>query len=211
MSEFVYVLTNEAMPGIVKIGHTENLEQRIKKLDSTPLPLPFECHYAARVSNARQIEGILHNLFAEHRIRPNREFFRLSPEKVVTALSLCPHEDATPRQTGYADEEEQRAVQETKARRDRINLRAIGIPVGAELVFSRDAEQRCKVVNDYQIEFQGQLSSLSRAALTLLQQRGYSQSSVSGSVFWMYEGEALDERRQRLENQQFDAPASIAS
>ena len=29
----VYILTNEAMPDIIKIGITENLERRIKKLD----------------------------------------------------------------------------------------------------------------------------------------------------------------------------------
>lgn len=207
MSDIVYVMTNEAMPGIIKIGRTSDIEQRIRSLDSTALPLPFECHYAARVENAIEVERILHLLFAEQRIRPNREFFHLSPEKVVTALRLTPHQDVTPRMGVFEDADEQRAVTETRARRDRINLRAINVPVGAELVFSRDTDIKCTVLNETQIEYQGIVTSLSRSALNILQAKGYSVGSVSGSVFWMYEGETLDERRQRMESEQFESAA----
>jgi hypothetical protein len=52
--EKVYVLRNEAMPGYVKVGFTRgSLEDRIRELDTTGIPLPFECFYAARVSNCR--------------------------------------------------------------------------------------------------------------------------------------------------------------
>lgn len=197
-------MTNESMSGIIKIGHTDDVEQRIRSLDSTALPLPFECHYAAKVENAQEVERILHGLFSEYRIRPNREFFRLAPEKVVTALRLTPHQDVTPRSGIFESEEEKVAVNETKARRDRINLQAIHIPVGASLVFSRDTNLISTVLNETQVEFQGHITSLSRSALNILQSKGYSISSVSGSTFWMYEGETLDERRRRIENEQFE-------
>jgi hypothetical protein len=35
MSEIIYVLIYEAMPGYVKVGRTTNLEQRIRSLDTT--------------------------------------------------------------------------------------------------------------------------------------------------------------------------------
>ena len=40
----VYVLTNPAMPGIVKIGKTHaSLGSRLSQLYSTGVPVPFEC------------------------------------------------------------------------------------------------------------------------------------------------------------------------
>ena len=41
----VYVLSNEAMPGLVKIGLTQRseLEVRLNELYSTGVPLPFTC------------------------------------------------------------------------------------------------------------------------------------------------------------------------
>ena len=51
MSEgIVYVLTNPAMPGMVKIWKTgREVEARLNDLYTTGVPLPFECTYAARV------------------------------------------------------------------------------------------------------------------------------------------------------------------
>ena len=39
----VYILTNQCMPDIVKVGITDNLDIRVKQLDNTSTPLPFEC------------------------------------------------------------------------------------------------------------------------------------------------------------------------
>ncbi len=50
MPNIIYILTNEAMHGLVKIGYTQNLEQRMRELSApSGVPLPFECHYAAEV------------------------------------------------------------------------------------------------------------------------------------------------------------------
>jgi hypothetical protein len=86
MAEIVCVLINEAMPGYAKIGRTDNLEQRIRSLDNTSVPLPFECFYAARVNDAAFVEKQLHDAFADFRVRKNREYFEISPDRVVSAL-----------------------------------------------------------------------------------------------------------------------------
>jgi len=63
MDEIIYILINEAMPGYIKIGLTNNdLIGRIKGLDNTSVPLPFECFYAARVKNAKETERLLHDV-----------------------------------------------------------------------------------------------------------------------------------------------------
>ncbi len=58
MPEVIYVLTNEAMPGLVKIGLTaESLESRLAQLSSaTGVPLPFEVFFAAEVEDSAHIE-----------------------------------------------------------------------------------------------------------------------------------------------------------
>lgn len=53
MPNIIYILTNEAMPGMVKVGLTnDSVEARITHLSSsTGVPLPFECYFAAEVSD----------------------------------------------------------------------------------------------------------------------------------------------------------------
>src|SRR5438132_10801448 len=82
MPDKIYVLTNEAMPGIVKIGFTaqDDVEARLTQLSShAGVPLPFECYFAAEVQigDGLRIEKTLHQLFGEYRVNPKREFFRV--------------------------------------------------------------------------------------------------------------------------------------
>ena len=60
----VYILMNESMPGYVKIGRTDGeLATRVRQLDSTGTPLPFEVFYAARVRDSVFVERQLHAAF----------------------------------------------------------------------------------------------------------------------------------------------------
>lgn len=209
MANTVYVLTNEAMPGIVKIGLTDgSVETRIAGLSSTTaIPLPFECYYAAEVDDMARVERLLHQLFAEHRINPKREFFRIDPEKVVLALAIGNFKEVTPGEVAI-DAEEKAALERSKARRPRINLAAIGIIPGAELTFSRDESRVATVTAGNRVNLDGQEMSLSAAALKILNQMGYKTPAASGSEHWIFEGELLDERRRRMESEQFDEPAA---
>ena len=62
MPSVVYSLTNPAMPGLVKIGRTDGIgmESRLRQLDTTCVPLPFECFYAVEVEDAQKVEKALH-------------------------------------------------------------------------------------------------------------------------------------------------------
>jgi hypothetical protein len=205
MANIVYVLTNEAMPGLVKIGLTTDVvESRIKQLNSaTGVPLPFECHFAAEVDNCEKLEKLLHQLFSEHRINPKREFFKIDPEKVVLAISIGNFKEITPGVVEM-DTEEQKALSKVKDRRPRLKLEALGIKSGDELVFSRDENIKATVATDGKVVFQNEIVSLSAAALQALHSLGYNSTNVNGAVYWMFEGELLDERRQRIESEQFN-------
>lgn len=194
----VYVLVNEAMPGYVKIGMTYNLEQRIRSLDTTSVPLPFEVFYAARVEDARKVEFLIHDAFLDHRVRSNREFFEITPDRVVSALKLAELENVTPGRDFVETEEDQKALDEARERRAVFNFKMVDIPIGAQLQFVDDDEKIATVIQQngqYTIEFEGEHTSPSAAAKKI---RGTSYP-LQGTLYWMYEGETLDERRRRME------------
>ena len=101
MPNIVYVLTNRAMPGIVKIGMTDrdDVKLRMAELYSTGVPLPFECAAALEVADqqASRVEDALHAAFGPHRINASREFFRIDPDQAEALLEILPGRDVTPR------------------------------------------------------------------------------------------------------------------
>ena len=195
----VYILTNEAMPGYVKIGKTTtSVEQRILELSrSSAVPLPFECYYAARVTDVGKVEDAFHDAFGDHRINPRSEFFNISPERVVAILKLLAVEEVTPsRNTGVESREDAVAIEVARKRRAAFNFKMVGIPAGAELKFIRDESVTCRVAPDQKhIEFQGEITSLSDAAQKALAVSWPAQ----GPLYWTYNDEILEERRKRLE------------
>ena len=210
MAEIVYVLTNEAMPGIVKVGlTTDSVESRVAQLSShSGVPLPFECYFAAEVSDSSRVERILHQLFAEYRINSKREFFKVDPEKVVLAISIGEFREVTPGVVEI-DVEEQKALEKVRARRPNLKLSAVGVLPGAVLTFSRDESITAEVLPEGKLLLDGEVLSPSAAALKTLRRLGYSTPSASGSAYWMFEGELLDERRRRVEGEQFEEPSDV--
>lgn len=206
MAEIVYVLTNEAMDGLVKIGlTTTSVEERIKQLDNTSLPLPFQCFYAAEVTNAALVEGKLHKIFADKRVRSNREFFRVAANQVREAIQLAELRDVTPKSDVVVDASDIQALKNAVAseeRRSRLRFSELQIPVGATLTFTKDASETCTVVADGKIDYCGQVMSPSAAALIVIRKLGYNWAAVSGSDYWEYDGETLTARRLQLEDAQ---------
>lgn len=203
MTDIVYILTNESMPGYIKIGVTNDLERRIRDLDNTSLPLPFECFYACTVKDARFVEKHLHDAFADHRVRTNREFFELSPDRAAAALKLAELEDVTPNGNFVESKEDQVAINKAKTRRGNFSFKLLGIPKGSELIFTSgrfpapDREIKAIVVDDkHHIELDGEITTTSAAAQKLT-----GANSLQGSLYWMFEGETLNDRRLRLESE----------
>ena len=197
---FIYILINEAMPGYTKVGKTgAPIEQRMRELDGTGVPLPFECFYAARVGDMNFVEKQLHDAFDDHRVRPRREFFRVAPERVQAALLLAAIEDATTRDDVVDDTDDQAALNKARTIRSPFNFKMVDIPPGAILKFTKDPEITCTVVDHKRIEFEGEETSLSAAALIVLHQMQYTWKQVAGPDYWEFDGETLAARRRRLE------------
>jgi len=207
MPNIVYVLTNEAMPNLVKIGRTdaEDVRERMSSLNNPSVPYPFECHFAAEVDDGPRVEKALHRFFSKERVNSSREFFNVEPEKVVLAIRITNFKDVTPKvkeieEVGQNDNDEKKALDKAKARRSSIKLEPLGIKPGDVLTFSRDETITATVVQKNKINYCDETLSLSAAAEKLL---GY-QNGVSGPLYWKFEGELLDDRRRRMESEQFD-------
>ena len=88
MNGWVYVLGNESMPGIVKIGFTtKDPGARAKELSgSTGVPMPFFVEYGIVVADPEECEKRVHNLLAEQRLNEGREFFKCTLGEAITAI-----------------------------------------------------------------------------------------------------------------------------
>ena len=85
----IYVLSNSAMPGLLKIGFTQNpdTKSRVYELSkSTAVPLPFVLEFEQLVENPAQYERLIHARLAQYRISPDREFFRADNETVERVI-----------------------------------------------------------------------------------------------------------------------------
>jgi hypothetical protein len=84
---YVYILTNPSFrEDWVKIGMTQNMEERLRTLDTTALPLPFKKYATLKTAKYQIAEKHVHHYierFTNLRIRDNREFFNVKPEDAL--------------------------------------------------------------------------------------------------------------------------------
>lgn len=85
---YVYVMSNESMPGIAKIGMTNRKpDERARELSNhTGVPLPFVVEGYRLVRNAVETERVLHDWFGPKRVSGKREFFLVSPQSAVEMI-----------------------------------------------------------------------------------------------------------------------------
>jgi hypothetical protein len=87
MKGYVYILTNPSMPGIVKVGRTSrSVHGRAGELYQTGVPTPFEVFTSVLAPDCVALERLVHEQLAEHRVGPDREFFRCSASDAEEAL-----------------------------------------------------------------------------------------------------------------------------
>lgn len=197
MSQIVYILKNESMPEYIKIGFTHgDVKERLKQLDRTGTPLPFEVYYAAEVEDAQKEERWLHSIFADRRARDSREFFKMNPEYATLALKRV--EIKEEKIDSGLTKEQEKEIDEVKERRARFHFAQYRIPVGSQLTFTRDSNIVAEVVENDKIKIGDKISSLSTFAMELL---GY-QRRPQGTLYFEFEDEILDDRRRRMDEEQ---------
>ena len=182
----VYVLTNPAMPDLVKIGKTgRGVETRLNDLYTTGVPLPFECSYAAQVADMDKVEQAFHRAFGPYRINPRREFFQIEPEQAIGLLELLAVIDMTPQvqeEAASVDAGANAAAEKFKrSRRPSLNYLDMGIPVGSTLVFE-DGKTTCTVADGRRVTHEGETLAIS----TLTQKLLNVDRPLRGPMYWSF-------------------------
>ncbi len=141
----IYILTNPAMPGLVKIGKTNraDVKQRMFELYSTGVPVPLECAYAAKVNDTDKVEMALHTAFGPNRINAKREFFSIEPMQAIAILKLLEISDQTQEVSAepeLVDAASREAGEALRKKRPNFNFIEMQIPIGSELISTHNGE-----------------------------------------------------------------------
>lgn len=87
MKGWVYIISNKAMPGLIKVGYTmKDPELRAAELNHTGSPHPYVVDYEVLVDEPRDIERAVHNRLKNQ--REGKEWFRCSDEEAIVAIKF---------------------------------------------------------------------------------------------------------------------------
>ncbi len=194
----VYLLINACMPGIVKIGKTSrtDLQNRMKELYTTGVPIPFECVYACRIklSHMSKLETALHNAFEPNRVNKNREFFRIKPEQAMAIMQFVDNiQDATSEVSAEIAndmvQEDIIAIENVRQKRPPINFYEMGLHDGDVLVFIHDETQRAIVSGAKKVRIDDEETSLTALTRNLLDK----PYNIHPTPHWKFEDKILSE------------------
>lgn len=84
---YVYILSNPAMPGLVKVGKTtRDVSARANELFQTGVPMPFKEEYSVLSPDCDELEMQMHEALGNFRVSEGREFFQTDASHATTCL-----------------------------------------------------------------------------------------------------------------------------
>ena len=215
---YIYILTNPSFPQYVKIGYADNVERRLDQLNrSECIPFAFRV-YATYEVQSRLSDLKVHTII--DKLNPNlrsiddfngqkrvREFYAMSPEDAYSILeAIAEINGQTDKLKKIAMTAEDKAAAETaeeveaehKERLSPFTFSKCGIKPGESVAWYDDPELTATVVDDKNVEYNGKRFSLTALATLLLGREN--STGVAGPRYFKYNGEWLNDIRQRLGN-----------
>ncbi len=204
----IYILVNPAFPTLVKIGYADDVQKRMKTLNSNSgIPDPYHCYAIYKVK--KRLEDLkLHNLIdtldSSLRHTKNREFYDMNCQKAYDILSAIAQINGDEEQliyNPYSDHYFEQSVfdgeniqDSQKQKQSRLKFSMIGIPIGSTLVFTKNPAITCITKNDdNKVEYNGVTYAISKLAAELLH-----ISAAQGGSYFKYNGELLVDIRKRM-------------
>jgi len=202
---FVYIIENEWMPKLVKIGITKNLKQRLKESgQDTFVPCAFSLYYAIQSEQYEKLESFIHKTYDMFRVNEKREFFELEPETAKVMLkglieigvaTEIPSSETDKISAEVSQELTASGVQAIFRKRSKTTFKMLGIPTGTKLVYKNDNTHVCKTIDEInQVEYNGIISSISSLSNKL------TGSPTSGFYYFTFNNKSLADMRLELES-----------
>lgn len=182
---YIYIMTNPALNGMVKIGYATDVEARRQQLSTTALPYEYEIYATYETSGSledKKLHKLIDNLNPDLRVSKNREFFVLEPEDAYELLeSIATISDTKDR----LKKVKTAAAKKQHIRKPPVNFAKCGIPVGAGLVYIENPAVVATVVSERKVQYNDEITSLSAISDSI---KGY---STSGPSFFTYNGKLV--------------------
>lgn len=182
---YIYIMTNPALNGMVKIGYATDVETRRQQLSTTALPYEYEIYATYETSGNledKKLHKLIDNLNPDLRVSKNREFFVLEPEDAYELLESIATISGTKDKLKKVKNVE---AKKQHIRKPPVNFAKCGIPVGAELVFVEDSTVVATVASERKVYYNDEITSLSAISDSI---KGY---STSGPSFFTYNGKLV--------------------
>lgn len=109
MKGWVYVISNKAMPELIKVGFSmKDPELRAAELNHTGSPHPYVVDYEVLVNEPRNVEQAVHGHLRNH--REGKEWFRCSAEEAIAGIKYIAGNDVQVENYKGADREYAEAI-----------------------------------------------------------------------------------------------------
>lgn len=216
----IYILKNSSVPGFVKIGYSQDVEDMVDRLNSseaTPFPFRIYALYEVPVGfDDKNIQQIIERLFQKQNanafndmVRKTRErsFYSVNAKEAYqTLMDLAQlHGNEGKLQlfdTSEIEKEEidaiekmSRGIRRGGKRKGHFRFSMIGLNPGDEVQFKYDPNRSFKIVSDNEVDYNGNPYTLSALAMELIGRK----NGVQGPALFCYGGEVLDDIRKRME------------
>ena len=217
MTGYIYILKNPSFPNFVKIGYADDVEQRLKQLNSTECtPFAFRV-YATYEVNSRLLDKRVHSII--DKLNPTlrsidefngqkrvREFYAMSAEDAYSVFEAMAEihgcmdklkkweiSDEDLQAEEIAEEIEEESVQKKRGRLPNYTFEGWRIPPGAILQYVDDPSITCTVIDHRRVEYNGEAMYMTKLARVV----SGNQSIVHGPGYiakhFLYNGRLIQE------------------
>jgi len=142
------------MPGLLKIGFTKDLEQRLSGLYTTGVPGKFSIEMALPTESGRSLETAVFERLASYRVPSDREFFQIDLAEAIRLIIGCyemPDQEGFDNKTSSAPNDAIKPQRLSEIEEEILLTIASGKENGFSVYTIRDEFKRDSVVVSYTI------------------------------------------------------------